>query len=320
MNAILTRNTLILCLLLPFAASAQEAIDESRSVSANERVSIEVMRGTVRIRVSEENVFRVRGTLDERAEGYTLESDNGYTRFEVDYPRSSRGWGWNGDEGDGSKLEIEVPAGIELEFESVNGDVDVMDITGSSSIKTVNGDITASSLSNFVELGSVNGDIESTNNSGRVEISTVNGEVTDNNSSGRIEYDTVNGEIKASSSATEVTVSTVNGEAELDLNGTQVLAMGTVNGDIDVRLANSLSPRIDGSTVSGDIHLDLEQGINANFDISAHAGGDIDNGMTDARATREKYGPRKQLNFSTGNGSGSVSITTVSGDIELVPL
>tara|TARA_R110001592_G_scaffold148079_1_gene372740 strand:- start:148 stop:1107 length:960 start_codon:yes stop_codon:yes gene_type:complete len=319
MTAILTKNALLLCLLLPFAANAQETIDESRSVSANERVYIEVMRGTVRIRASDDNLFRVRGTLDERAEGYTLESNNGFTRFEVEYPRSSRGWGWNNDKGDGSELEIEIPAGSELEFESVNGDVDVMDISGSSSIKTVNGDIVASSLSSFVELGSVNGDIESNDNSGRLEISTVNGEVRDNNSSGRIEYDTVNGEIRASSSATEVSVSTVNGEAELALTGTEVLAMGTVNGDIDVRLANSLSPRIEGSTVSGDIRLELERDINASFDISAH-GGDIENDMSDARPTRDKYGPRKQLNFSTGNGSGSVEITTVNGDIELVPL
>lgn len=320
MKTLVTRNTLLLCLLLPFAAAAQEAIDESRSVSANERVSIEVMRGNVRIRVSDDNVFRVRGTLDEDAEGYTLESSNGFTSFEIDYPRSSRGWNWRGDDDEGSKLEIEVPVGSELEFEGVSVDVDVMGISGSSSIQTVNGDLTASSLSGFVQLGTVNGSIDSTNNSGRISISTVNGEVTDRNSTGRIEYDAVNGEIRASSSASEVTVSTVNGEAELSLTGTEVLAMGTVNGDIDVRLASSLSPRIEGSTVSGDLRLELEPTINASFDVSANAGGDIENRLTDARATRDQYGPRKQLNFATGSGAGTVNITTVSGDIHIVPL
>lgn len=314
------RNTLLLCLLLPFAASAQEPIDESRAISANERIEIEVMRGNVRIRASGDNVFRVRGTIDEDAEGYTLESNNGFTRFEVDYPRSWRGRGWNNDDDDGSEFEIEVPAGSELEFEGVSVDVEVMGISGGSSINTVNGDISASELSSFVQLASVNGEITSLNNSGRIEISTVNGEVTDSNSSGRIEYGTVNGEITASSSASEVTVSTVNGEAELSLTGTEVLELSTVNGDLEVRLAGSLSPRIDGNTVSGDLRLELEPTINARFDISANAGGDIENDISDALPTRDRYGPRKQLNFSTGNGSGSVNITTVSGDIEIAPL
>lgn len=319
MYTILTRNILLLCLLLPFAANAQETIDESRSVSANERVSVEVMRGNVRIRASDDNVFRVRGSIDEEAEGYTLESSNGFTRFKVDYRRSSRGWSWN-DEDDGSELEIEVPMASELEFEGISVDVDVMSITGSTTIQTVNGGITASQLSGFIDLTAVNGQINSSNNSGRIEIITVNGEVTDSDSTGRIEYSTVNGEIRASSSAAEISVSTVNGEAELSLTGTEVLEMGTVNGDIEVRLAGSLSPRIDGNTVSGDLRLELERDINASFDISANAGGDIDNELSDARPTRDQYGPRKQLNFSTGTGTGSVELTTVSGDIEIAPL
>ena len=301
MKAILSKNALLLCLLLPFAASAQEPIDESRSVSANERISIEVMRGTVRIRPSDDNVFRVRGTIDEDAEGYTLESENGFTSFEIDYPRSSRGRSWS-DGDDGSELEIEIPQGSELEFEGVSVDVDVMGITGGSEISTVNGDIIASELGNFVHLAAVNGEIDSRNNSGRIDISTINGE------------------IRANSSATEVSISTVNGEADFRLSGTQVLELSTVNGDIDVRLADSLSPRIDGSTVSGDLRLALEPAISASFDISANSGGDIENDFSDERPTRDRYGPRKHLNFSTGTGAGSVNITTISGDIELVPL
>lgn len=319
MKALLSKNALLLCLLLPFAASAQEPIDESRSVSANERISIEVMRGTVRIRPSDDNVFRVRGTIDEDAEGYTLESENGFTSFEIDYPRSSRGRNWS-DGDDGSQLEIEIPQGSELEFEGVSVDVDVMGITGGSEISTVNGDIIASELGNFVHLAAVNGEIDSRNNSGRIDISTVNGEVTDNGSTGRIEYSTINGEIRANSSATEVSISTVNGEADFRLSGTQVLELSTVNGDIDVRLTDSLSPRIDGSTVSGDLRLALEPAISASFDISANSGGDIENDFSDERPSRDRYGPRKHLNFSTGTGAGSVNITTISGDIELVPL
>lgn len=305
------------CLLLSGSLLAQEAIDESRSVLANERISLEVARGNATIRVSQDNVFRVRGTLDEEAEGYTLDSNNGFTRFEVETPRRLRG-GFFGNDDKGSQLEFEVPVNAELEFEGVNTNVTVDGIRGSASISSVNGEIIASNLASFVELSTVNGKIESSNNSGRLELSTVNGEIHDDASSGRAEFSSVNGELYINSSATEVSVSTVNGEADVRLQGTEELEMSTVNGDIDVRMVGSLSPRVDGSTVSGDLRLQLEPQISARFNLNASVSGDIDNRLSDERASRRgRYGPGSSLNFSTGEGSGNIEMTTVSGDLEV---
>ncbi|MCP5331248.1 MAG: DUF4097 family beta strand repeat protein [Pseudomonadales bacterium] len=313
---------LLLCLstslLLCGSLFAQEAIDESRAVSANERISIEVARGTATIRVSQDNVFRVRGTLDEEAEGYTLDSANGFTRFEVETPRRLRGGGLFGSDDEGSQLTFEVPVNAELEFEGVNTDVSVDGIQGSTSISSVNGEIIASNLASFVELSTVNGKIESNNNSGRLTLSTVNGEIHDEASSGRAEFSSVNGELYINSNATEVSVSTVNGEADVHLQGSEELEMSTVNGDINVRMAASLSPRVEGSTVSGDLRLQLEPQVNARFDLNASVSGDIDNRLSDERASRRgRYGPGSSLNFSTGDGSGSIDMTTVSGDLEV---
>ena len=310
-------KSLVLCLLFPLSTLAQESIDESRTVASNERISIEVISGKVSIRGTQDNVFRVRGMLAEDAEGYILESNNGFTRFEVEMPR--RGF-WNQRsrrDSDESELEIEVPMGAAIEFAGVNIDINVTEIHGSSDITTVNGDIYANNLSNIVSLSTVNGKIENRNSDGRIKLASVNGEIFDEDSEGRIEFTTVNGEVVSASRAQEVSIETVNGEAELDLVGTEVLEMSTVNGDIDVRLAGSFSPRIEGSTVSGDLNLIIEGEISAHFSINAHAGGDIENLFSDDRATRDQFGPRKQLNFKTKDAQGSINLTTVSGDIEI---
>ncbi|MCB1676165.1 MAG: DUF4097 family beta strand repeat protein, partial [Halioglobus sp.] len=259
-----------------------------------------------------------RGTLDEDAEGFTLDSASGFTHFEVDVPRRLRRGSWLNNDDEGSQLEFEVPRNAELEFEGVNTDVTVDGVQGSSNVSSVNGEITARNLAGYVELSTVNGTLRSENLSGRLDISTVNGEIHDTGASGRAEYSSVNGEIYVTGSATEVTVSTVNGEADIRLQGAEELELSTVNGDIDVRMAGSMSPRVEGSTVSGDLRLALEPDVNASFDLEAHAGGDIENRLTDERASRrDRYGPGRSLNFSTGDGSGSIEMTTVSGDLEI---
>lgn len=319
MTRLLPPFALLLSLVLPLPVLAQEAIDETRGVSANERIDIEVARGEVRIRPGTDAVFRVRGTLDEEAEGYVLESGNGYTRFEVEMPRRF-GSRLFGDNDEGSRLEIEVPVNAVLTFVGVNVDVDVAGIYGSSTLSTVNGNIAVSDLRSFVTLNTVNGRIRSQGLDGRVEISTVNGEIDDTDSRGRLTLSSVNGEIASDSQATELAVSTVNGEGSVNLTGTAVLEMSTVNGDLVVRLSGNASPRVDGSTVSGDLTLFLPADLDASFDLEANAGGDIHNRLTDAKPSGDRYGPRERLNFTLGAGTGSIEFSTISGDITIGPL
>jgi len=311
-----TLKSLALCCLLPLSAHAQEAIDESRVVSSNEHVSIEILSGDVTIRGAQDNVFRVRGTLAEDAEGFTLNSDNGFTRFEVNMPRRGL-FNWSSNGNDESNLEIELPIGSTVEFEGVSIDINIHNINGGSDISTVNGDIDASDLSTVVSLSTVNGSIRSNGASGRVEMATVSGEISDRESEGRIEYTTVSGDIVGHSRAQEVNVETVSGEAELDLVGTQVIEMNTVSGDIEIRLAQSLSPRVEGSSVSGGLYLAVEPQVSARISIDAHSGGDIDNNLSNERPTKDKYGPSRHLKFSKGDGLGAINLTTVSGEIEL---
>ncbi|MFN6970225.1 MAG: hypothetical protein ACK4NN_05125 [Rheinheimera sp.] len=312
-------NRLLFVLISSFcmvpSAFAAEQINEQRDVQANEKISIENMRGTVEIVAVKKNLFSVKGKLDEKADGFELISKDGITRFKVKTPRLNySGWNDNIDK-DGSMLQIEVPVGSQIEFTGVNANVTATGVEGGTKLTTVNGKIIAQQLKNDVMLETVNGEIDSINNAGRIQLNTVNGEITDQGSSGRLSAESVNGEITLQSGATEVDVSVVNGEADLQLTGTERLDFSAVNGDITAVIKESLAPRITTSTVSGSTTLKLEPKINARFRLIASAGGSISNKLTSQKADKAKYGPRRSLEFSTGSGDGNIDMSTVSGHL-----
>jgi DUF4097 and DUF4098 domain-containing protein YvlB len=302
------------CSTQVFAAGV--AINEKRAVSANEKIQINNMRGVVNIVAVDKAEFNVQGTLDEKAKGFDLTSKNGVTKFEVKMP--SRMYSDYNEDGQevGSRLEIQVPVGSQVEFTGVNADVTATGIQGGTTLTSVNGSVRGELLGSDVSLETVNGQIHSKNNNGRVTLQTVNGEIDDNGSQGRLKLESVNGEIKSVSQAKEVELSVVNGEGRLELDGTERLEFDAVNGDIAVDLKNSQTPKIEASTVSGSIKLTLDANVKARFELSGSAGGDIENSLTNDQVVKAKYGPSRDLAFSTGSG-GDIEISTVSGEIEL---
>jgi len=299
-------------------ADSREVVNESHKVSANEKIYIEVMSGDVTIKAGSANQFTVSGKLDEKATGYMLDTKQGFSRFEMTMPRqvnySSK------DKNNMAELSFEVPVGSSVEFKGVNSNVTLNGIEGGSEISTVNGQITASNLHTIVKLTTVNGQIKVSGASGQIELNSVNGEINDTDSSGRLRYEVVNGEISGRSSAAEVSISTVNGDAKLELDGTKQLKLSTVNGEIVAKVAGVASPRISGSSVSGDIELVLAGNSDIRVDLKASAGGSLENKLSSDKATKAKYGPARSLQFTLGNGEGSVELTTVSGDIKLEKL
>jgi hypothetical protein len=133
---------------------------------------------------------------------------------------------------------VEVPAGVELDAVTVNGDIEVSRVASSVSAVTVNGDI-------MVET---NGSASATTVSGSIEASV--GSLDDD-----LEFTTVNGGVKLtlpSNASADVEATTVNGSIETDFpitirgrwgprsargeigNGGPNLEITTVNGSIEI--------------------------------------------------------------------------------------
>lgn len=302
--------------LMSMTAIAGEAIDKTLATSATGFVAVDVQSGKVKLQTWNKNEVKVVGELDDEAEGYEFEVDGNKVVFKVKMPEKR--WGkWGSDNSDGSNLEFWLPTASKLKFEGVNVDVDVSGITGGSMINTVNGDIEAEDLTHKVKLETVNGNVSSKNLSGKVGINTVNGEVEESGSKGQLAIETVNGDISVNTEATELALNNVNADMRVVANKVEEIEISTVNGDLDIELELVEKARFAFSSVSGDADIVFKGNVSADFDIEAHAGGDIDNYITKQKSKEAKYGPSERLRFKVGSGSADVEIDTVSGDIKL---
>jgi DUF4097 and DUF4098 domain-containing protein YvlB len=128
----------------------------------------------------------------------------------------------------------------------------------------------------------------------------------------------VNGEMNLSNAAEEVTLNMVNGEVQANFEGTGTLEFNGINGEMRIAISNSQTPRVSGSSVSGEIELQLDADVDARFDLRTNVGSRIHNGITDDEAQRPQFGPGRSLQFTTGQGNGSVELNTVSGSIDIL--
>jgi len=301
-------------ILFPIACFAGEPINTQISVPKNGKVVIENQRGDVVIKSWDKSEFKVTGTLDDIATGYTLENSGSITEFIVEMPKRYKGW----NKGDGSDLIIYMPKDSELSFKGVNVDISASELLAGARIKTVNGDITATKLEGKVSLETVNGDVNAKLLSGDLRFETVNGDINDMDSKGELRFNAVNGDIESDTEATDIRLENVNGEVDFTVGSLRDLRLNTVNGEITVKIKQMQnSARINMDTVSGDVRLYFPSDVSARFDIDAHSGGRIINELSSDKVKKAKYGPSRELNFSLNGGEADVEIDTVSGRIEL---
>ncbi|MCF2859664.1 DUF4097 family beta strand repeat-containing protein [Pseudoalteromonas sp. SMS1] len=301
--------------LLPAAVLAGDKIDKEINIPLDGKVFIENQRGNVVIKTWDQAKFKVKGELDDAAEGFKLVNNGSKTEFIVKMPSRVKGWG---RQHEGSELTIFMPKQSELVFEGVQVDVVASQLQAGAFIKTVNGDIKASQIEGKVRLETVNGDIDGTDLSGRVRYETVNGDIEDVDSAGKLRFNAVNGSVESKTSAQEIRLENVNGEVEFDIAELQELRLNTVNGEIEIRTKKLLpNARVSIESVSGDLDLYFPTDISARFDIDAHAGGKIINELSGDKVKKAKYGPSRELEFSVSGGSSDIEIDTVSGRIAL---
>ncbi|MEO2267923.1 DUF4097 family beta strand repeat-containing protein [Pseudoalteromonas pernae] len=306
--------------LVPCLALAGEKIDEQISVPADGRIFIDNQRGDIIIKGWDKASLQIKGELDDKAEGYTLETRGQRTDFIVKMPKKyNSGWGWgNDDDSDGSKLTIYMPMQSALSLEGVNVDVDVSELTNESRIETVNGDIDAKDLSGKLVFETVNGDVSGKNLKGDIRYQTVNGDIDDVDSEGQLRMTLVNGDVTSSTKSEDIRFENVNGDLTLRAQTLGSLKLNTVNGELEVYVQElKANAQIRAESVSGDFDLYLPTDVSARFDLEAHAGGDIRNELSKDKAVEAKYGPGESLSFTLGQGEAEVEVTTISGNTNL---
>lgn len=292
---------------------AGEHIDKSLSINDVSSVNIENLRGKVTVIGWDKDTISVKGELEDDAEGLIFKQRGSSIKIKVELDKHNNNY-WGSNE-KGSSLTIHMPKNIRVSFDGVSSDIDFENLHASAEGKTVSGDINAKNLSERVELISVSGDIDSKNLSGKVSLSSVSGSIRDRQSSGRLKLRVVSGEIDAQSTAKEVLIENVSGDIEVSLSDIDELIVSNVSGDFSGSLSLNDNGAVKMSSVSGSLALTLQKGVSASFRLSANAGGDILNEITDQKAKEARYGPSSKLSFETGSASANVRASTVSGDI-----
>ncbi len=204
-----------------------ERFEQTYSFDSNGRIEIGNINGSITIEAWDNPQIKLEYSkiADDRERladvDVKIEAGKDSFRVKTDYVKQKDGW-------NKGKLYVE--------FRLTVPRTAVLD-----NIRSVNGDLNISDMTNRVEASAVNGNVLAKNLSGALKISTVNG--------------TVNAELAQMKAGSEVNLSTVNGTVNLYLPSfiDAVFTGSTVNGSIKTDLGLTVTKRKygSGSSLSG---------------------------------------------------------------------
>ncbi len=209
------------------------AARETRTVSLAPGAPLKVqnINGRIRLTVWDRPEVEFTGSFTPSRSGeqvkVVLETRGGGLEIRGEHPRESRN-------GPACDMDLKVPRSALPTLETVNGPVEIKDVTGAAECRTVNGGITLEGLQGSLKAETVNGAITGRGLAGPVSAKTVNGAIrlASQGLKGRLRATTVNGDLRIrSEGAKDVHVSRRSFEASFG-DGAEVLQLKTVNGDI----------------------------------------------------------------------------------------
>jgi lia operon protein LiaG len=131
-------------------------------------------------------------------------------------------------------------------------------------------------------------------------ITSVSGDVNISNVKGDLHVKSVSGDVSVKGAAGAVNAASVSGDVEVEIqslegaDGTGNMEFNSVSGDVDVKLPGNLDANVKMSTLSGELKTDFP-----------------------LQVEEKERGPGRSANGRLGNGSRSLKLSTVSGDINL---
>jgi DUF4097 and DUF4098 domain-containing protein YvlB len=273
-------------------AWAGEDVDRSLAVDPEGMVEIFNPRGEIEVYGWDRAEVRVVGELDDLAERLRFEVHGNTTIIRVELPERNVNWG------DGSELEIYLPATSMLKIDGVSAEVEVEGVAGAIAIRTITGDVEVQGIRSRTQINTVSGDVEVMEGTGSLTVVTTTGDC------------------KAELDATSVSIDTMSGAVELELGAFDTLNLSSVSGTLEVEGRLNPAGRVSAQSVDGDIELRFGGPVNAQIRARTVAGGEIDNELTeDEPATLSSS--QLLLETTSGDGSAEIHVSTVSGTIEL---
>ena len=280
-------------LVLAPVALAGTPINQRAAADPAGQVEISNVSGSVVVTGWDRAEVEVTGELGEGTERLEFSRSGKLTRVKVILPsRSSRV--------ESTDLVVKVPAASSIAVNTVSADLTVRGLRGSQRLQSVSGDVETEAAAEDVECKTVSGNVR-VNGSGQRGLLTVT---------------TVSGDASVTRVAGEVNGNTVSGNFTVSLGEASRSRLRSTSGDLGVRGRLATDARMDFESISGNVRLDLEGPVSAEFDVSSF-NGDIRNCFGPKPVRTSEYAPGSELRFREGQGGARVRIKTLNGDISV---
>jgi predicted membrane protein len=279
------------------ASGGDKDLHETWSVSADARVEISNVRGTVTVSGWDKPEVSLDGSLG-RDSKLDISGDAGHLMLKVTGEKDSWVHG-NGPDTD-SDITLRVPRAAALDVNVVSADANVTGIAGKT-----------------LEVASVSGGISVNSGVPDVDVNSVSGDVTFDHTGAammRAHLQTVSGNINAKGLNGRVKVETVSGDMVVSAGAVQDLEAGTVSGDANLTFAPASHASVKLESMSGDLRVHLPSSVSAHIEATTFSGG-IDSDF--GKVQTQEMGPGSSLDAQAGAGDARINAQSFSGNIEL---
>ncbi|MGH8110376.1 MAG: DUF4097 family beta strand repeat-containing protein [Rhodanobacteraceae bacterium] len=293
-RVVLPAVAMLALLLATLPAFAGTPLDKTVSATANGRVQVSSIAGSVKVTAWNRDQIHIGGTLSRDAKQLAVETTASGVSIRVVLPHFSFG------SHEGSRLFIQVPTASHLEVHTVSADIDASGLSGPVRLETVSGNLTAVSTSANIYANTISGTVNVTGSApdAKIDVHSI---------SGGLHIQNVNGTLSAGSTS-----------GDLRLTGDNTLQGAKVDSTSgDIQFAATLGQGdYEFHSVSGDVALSLPKVPAANFDVSSFSG-DIDTNFGPTPQRTSEFGPGKSWHYRSGSGNADIRIRTLSGDIRV---
>ena len=291
MNNIFSKFSLILIVTFTSNCLAGEIISRSLSVNADGKVFVDIPRGLVKIQGWDKQEIMVQGELEDTAKSLTFKTKKDKTLIKIHTDRQQN-WG------DASVLKIFIPQQTSLFF------------------KGIDTSFVITNLNKQIEGKSINGDLKVSESHGKIKLSVVSGNINVVDSSGFIKIESVSGDVDFTGDFDEAYLKTMAGDITADISGLDKLTIKNTSGDTIISGEVKKDAELKLTSVSGEIVYMATSKLNAVCEMVSQFGGEITNLLTDDLPVDGNL-HKKTLNFISGDGSGMLSMNTVTGSVTI---
>jgi DUF4097 and DUF4098 domain-containing protein YvlB len=263
-----------------------QSSDTTFAVDPGLRLELHNSSGYIVVRTWERDEVRIRANGSFRG-AFVIERTSSSLRV------GARRWDDDDDEVD---YLLTVPASMDLDLATSDGDITVDGTVGEVTLRASDGDL-------MIRGGS-----------GRIAARTSDGSITAEGVEGRIHLESSDGDITVEGATGDITIDATDGAVELwEVEATSV-QVDNVDGDItfDGVLAPRGTYRL--STHDGDISLNIPESSDARVTLGIYDG-DFSSNFS---ITLPRWPRGRRVEFTLGGGSAELQAETFDGDISLM--